>query len=73
MWDLGWKSRVASLRMKGRARREFSTGAMARPSGTAREPFWFDELDVVGCWWGRGRGLLVGRSLPGSQRPGGRA
>lgn len=43
MWFGGCQSRVAILRAKGRVRRVFMTGAMARPWGTAREPFWMLE------------------------------
>lgn len=48
MCDGGWKSWVPTLRTNpGRERREFMTGAIERPSSTAREPVW------SGLSWGR--------------------
>lgn len=40
MWSGGWKSLVATFRVKGRERRVLIMGAMSRPPATAREPFW---------------------------------
>jgi hypothetical protein len=45
MWFAGCQSLVQILRAKGRVRRWLTVGIMARPLGTAREPF---------CGWGRG-------------------
>lgn len=38
-WSAGCQSLVAILVANGSLRSELTTGAMARPSGTAREPF----------------------------------
>lgn len=45
-WFGGWLSRVAILMVKGRDRREFTVGAMSRPWGTAREPFWGIDVSI---------------------------
>jgi hypothetical protein len=39
MWSGGCQSFVAILIAKGSERREFTMGAIERPSATAREPF----------------------------------
>lgn len=49
MWSRGCQSFVAILRVKGRERRVFIVGAMALPSDTAREPFWWVVSVVEGC------------------------
>lgn len=67
MWLGGWKSLVARMRWKGRAVRVLIVGAMVRPSGTAREPFWggfsLTDILIVGvesCWFiGNGFGVVV--------------
>ena len=75
MWDLGCQSRVASLRVKGSERRVFMAGVMARPSGTASEPFYKDEMSLGLELRGQGNvgedgeeDALVGKSHFGSRR-----
>lgn len=48
MWEGGCQSWVAMRRVKGRFRRWFIVGAMSRPWGTARVPFWGGVVKVGG-------------------------